>query len=85
MEICRVKPYEIISREKVEQEVVEKEVENIIALGGKAEDKEEFDDDEMDEDKFEVARDAIGEKNMEMERSMCFFGECYIHSGSSSI
>ena len=72
-------------KEKVEQEVVKIEVENVNELDDKTEEKGEFDDDKREEDKFEVARDAIGVKYLEIERSMCVFRECYIYSGSSSV
>ena len=47
--------------------MVEEEVENVEELGSKDEEKEEFDYDEMYEDKFEKVREAIGAKYMEME------------------
>ena len=66
---CRVKPYELIPREKVEK----KEVETLEETYSTSEEKLEKDDDEKTVEKFYIAKDAIGVKYMEMERSVCFF------------
>ena len=65
---CRVKPYELIPREKVEK----KEVETLEETYSTSEEKLEKDDDEKTVEKFYIAKDAIGVKYMEMERSVCF-------------
>ena len=81
-----MKPYELILREKVDKEVIETEDEVMEELGSKYEEKEELDDDEIDLDKFEIARDSIGAKYMEMEKSVFFFfGKCNIYTGGSSV
>ena len=69
---CRVKPYELITREEVKSDGNDKSCENVENDGDKQDvidDKEEREEDSIDMGKIEVAVDT---KYMQMKRSVCF-------------